>query len=254
VKRPRVLLADDHALVVEGLRHLLEREFELVGTVEDGRALVAAAVELRPDVILLDISMPGLNGIDAARQLSQLVPESKLIFVTMHGDPTYVEEAFRAGGHGYLVKRCAARELVQAIRTVLAGRPYVTPLIAGNVQPSVGAPAPRSPRGQGGLTPRQREVLQLVAEGYAAKEIATVLDVSVKTVEFHKARIVEQLNLRTTAELTRYAVAHGLVGLELRGGGAPRPTGPGRPPGSPVPDPLAAAPPLGDVPPRRNRP
>ena len=113
---------------------------------------------------------------------------------------------------------------------MLAGRPYVTPLIAGNVQPSVCAQAPRSPRGQGGLTPRQREVLQLVAEGYAAKEIATILDVSVKTVEFHKARIVEQLNLRTTAELTRYAVAHGLVGLELRGGGAPRPTGPGRPP------------------------
>jgi DNA-binding NarL/FixJ family response regulator len=210
MKRPRVLLADDHALVIEGLRHLLEGEVDLVGTVEDGRALLAAATQLKPDVILLDISMPGLNGIDAARQLTQLVPESKLVFVTMHGDPTYVGEAFRAGAVGYLVKRCAARELVQAIRTVLAGRPYITPLVGADA-PTVGAGPARAPGQRGRLTPRQREVLQLVAEGHSAKEIAAALTVSVKTVEFHKARIMEHLSLRTTAELTRYAVAHGLV-------------------------------------------
>jgi DNA-binding NarL/FixJ family response regulator len=210
VRRPRVLLADDHALVVEGLRSLLEGEFELAGTVEDGRALIAAAQQLKPDVILLDISMPGLNGMDAARQLSQLVPESKLIFVTMHGDATYVGEAFRAGAVGYLVKRCAARELVQAIRTVLGGRRYVTPLVSGDAS-TRGSTGARPPRELGRLTPRQREVLQLVAEGHSAKEIAATLTVAVKTVEFHKTRIREHLNLQTTAELTRYAVAHGLV-------------------------------------------
>ena len=210
MRRPRALLADDHALVVEGLRHLLEGEFELVGTVEDGRALIAAAQQLQPDVILLDISMPGLNGLDAAHQLSQLVPASKLIFVTMHGDPTYVGEAFRAGARGYLVKRCAARELVQAIRTVLGGRPYVTPLVAADAQ-TLGSTGARPLRELGRLTPRQREVLQLVAEGHSAKEIAAALTVAVKTVEFHKARIMAHLTLRTTAELTRYAVAHGLV-------------------------------------------
>ena len=132
------------------------------------------------------------------------MPASKLIVLTMHGDSTYVEEAFQAGATGYLVKRCAARELVQAIRAVLAGRPYITPLVAAE------GPA-RTPGECGRLTPRQREVLQLVAEGHSAKEIAGTLTVSVKTVEFHKARIMEHLNLRTTAELTRYAVAHGLV-------------------------------------------
>jgi DNA-binding NarL/FixJ family response regulator len=152
MKRPRVLLADDHALVVEGLRHLLEREVDLVGTVGDGRALLAAATQLKPDVILLDISMPGLNGIDAARQLTQLVPESKLIFVTMHGDPTYVGEAFRAGAVGYLVKRCAARELVQAIRTVLAGRPYITPWSVPTRRQS--ARARHGPRGSVAGSPR----------------------------------------------------------------------------------------------------
>ena len=207
MRRPRALLADDHALVVEGLRHLLEGEFELVGTVEDGRALIAAAQQLQPDVILLDISMPGLNGLDAAHQLSQLVPASKLIFVTMHGDPTYVGDAFRADALGYLVKRCAARELVQAIRTVLGGRLYVTPLVATDAQ-TLGATGARPLRELGRLTPRQREVLQLVAEVHSAKEIAAAL---VKTVEFHKARIMAHLTLGTMAELTRYAVAHGLV-------------------------------------------
>jgi len=210
VKRPRVLLADDHALVAEGLWHLLEGDFDLVGTVEDGRTLLKTATQLRPDVILLDISMPGLNGIDAARQLTKLVPESKLIIVTMHNDATYVGEAFRAGAVGYLLKRCAARELVQAIRTVLAGRPYLTPLVSADAQVP-GTTTGLAPADRGRLTARQREVLQLVAEGRSAKEIASALTVSVKTVDFHKARIMGHLNLRTTAELTRYAVTHGLV-------------------------------------------
>jgi len=209
VRKPRVLLADDHALVVEGLRTLLEREFELIGTVADGRTLVEEAGRLKPDVILLDISMPHLNGIDAARQLTRLVPASKLVFVTMHADPTYVSEAFRAGASGYLVKRCAAGELVQAIRSVLLDRPYVTPLVTVDVR-ELASPGKRA-AGPGRLTTRQREVLQLVAEGGSSKEVASALGVSVKTVEFHKARIMDKLNVRTTAELTRYAVAHGLV-------------------------------------------
>src|SRR5215472_15699015 len=201
VRRPRVLLADDHAMVTEGLRHLLEPDFDLVGKVEDGRTLLQTTTQLRPDVILLDISMSGLNGIDAARQLTKVVPESKVIIVTMHNDATYVGEAFRAGAVGYLLKRCAARELVQAIRTVLKGRPYITPLVADAQVP--GTTTRLAPADRGRLTARQREVLQLVAEGRSAKEIASALTVSVKTVGFHKARITEHLNLRTTAELTR---------------------------------------------------
>src|SRR5262249_58684941 len=169
VRRPRVLLADDHALVVEGLRHLLKRNFELVGAVEDGRALVQMATQLRPDVILLDISMPGLNGIDAARQLTKVVPESKLIFLTMHGDPTYVGEAFRAGAVGYLVKRCAAHELVRAIRTVLAGRPYITPLVSGDAA-GPGATTGAPPRDRGRLTPPPRAGPPPVAAGRSGQQ------------------------------------------------------------------------------------
>lgn len=207
MKRPRILMADDHTLVLEGLRKLLEREFELVGTVEDGRTLLAEAGRLRPDVILLDVSMPLLNGIDAARRLRKLVPGSKLVFVTMHDDPTYVAEAFQAGASGYVVKRSAASALIRAIRTVLRGRRYGAPAVPAGVPPRT--TRVRAPTGS--LTARQREIVQLVAEGRAAKEIAGVLGVSVKTVEFHKARIAERLGLHSTAELTRYAVAHGLV-------------------------------------------
>ena len=210
MRRPRVLLADDHALVVEGLRRLLEGDFDLVGAVTDGRTVIAAAERLRPDVILLDISMPNLNGIDAARQLTRLVPDSKVVFVTMHGDPAYVAEAFRAGARGYLLKRCAARELIEAIRAVLAGRSYVTPLVPGSHRAVEAREFSRSEP----LTPRQREVLQLIAEGRVAKEIAGTLRVSVRTVEFHKAAIMSRLEIRTTAELTRYAIAHGLAPLE----------------------------------------
>jgi DNA-binding NarL/FixJ family response regulator len=211
MKRPRVLLADDHSLVLEGFRRILEDECDIVGTAEDGRALLEAAARLKPHVVLLDISMPLLNGIDATRQLKKTLPEVKIIFVTMHADPAYLNEAFKAGGSGYLLKRSAGSELIQAIHSVLGGNYFVTPLLTkGLVNTAIGD-APMPATRQNVLTPRQREVLQLVAEGKAVKEIAQLLNISPKTVEFHKAQIMEQLDLRTTAELTKYAMAHGLT-------------------------------------------
>ena len=213
MKRARLLLADDHTLVLEGFRRLLEPEFELAGAVEDGRALVAAAQKLKPDVVLLDISMPLLNGIDAARQLKKIMPEIKLIFLTMHADPAYVTEAFRVGASGYLLKRSAASELVNAIHEVLRGRCYVTPLVTKDMLGSVLGPAPERGTFSTDLTPRQREVLQLVAEGHSTKEVATVLNISVKTVEFHKSRLTQRLGIRSTAELTKFAIQHGIVAV-----------------------------------------
>ncbi len=213
--RPRILMADDHSLVLAGLRKLVEGECEVVGTVEDGRALVEEAQKLRPDIILLDISMPLLNGLDAARQITKLVPETKLIFLTMHATPTYATEAFKVGASGYLIKRSAASELKQAIQAVSRGQHYMTPLITKDVL----AAALHQPEGQlrqrpvTTLTPRQREVLQLVAEGKGTKAIASLLHISVKTVEFHKARIMDCLDLHSTADLTKYALAEGLVSL-----------------------------------------
>ncbi|MFZ1803741.1 MAG: response regulator transcription factor [Nitrospira sp.] len=215
MNRPRILMADDHAIVLAGLRKLVEAEGEVVGMVEDGRALVEAAQQLRPDIVLLDISMPLLNGLDAARQISKLVPESKLIFLTMHATPTYATEAFKAGASGYLIKRSAAVELKQAIQAVMRGQHYMTPLITKDVL----AATLQSPDGQfnkplvTSLTQRQREVLQLVAEGKGTKAIASILNISVKTVEFHKFRIMGELDLHSTAELVKYAIAEGLVSV-----------------------------------------
>lgn len=212
--RPRLLLADDHTLLLEGIRLLLEPEFELVGSVEDGQALLAAAKKLKPDVILLDISMPILNGIDAARQLRKLLPSARLIFLTMHADPDYVAEAFRAGAMGYLLKRAAASELLTAIRAVLKGNHYVSPLVTRNaLELMISLPKPGG-KFSDRLTPRQREVLQLVAEGRTRKEIATILNISVKTVEFHKATLMRELNLGTAADFTRYAIEHGIITAE----------------------------------------
>ncbi len=212
MSKPRVLLADDHKILIEGLRGLLESEFELVETVEDGRELVSAVERLQPDVIVADISMPMLNGIEAARHILRDNPRAKIIFLTMHSDVAYAAEAFRLGACGYLLKRSAAGELVTAIREVLKGGVYVTPPIAKAMMSKslLGQPLePSDPASS--LTARQREVLQLVAEGRTIKEIASILNVSPKTVEFHKYRLMEQLDLRTTAELTQYAVKHGIV-------------------------------------------
>lgn len=211
MKKPRVLLADDHTLVLEGFQKLLEEHCEVVGAVEDGRALLEMAAQRRPDLILLDISMPRLNGIDAAKKLKKLLPDAKLIFVTMHADAAYINEAFKAGATGYLLKRSASKELVQAIESVMGGDYYVTPLITKDVISSFLTPGQPRIQAADDLTARQREIVQLVAEGFSAKEIAGQLNISHRTVEFHKAKIMELLDLHTTAELVKYAVAHGLV-------------------------------------------
>jgi len=211
MNRPRVLLADDHTMILAGLRSLLESDFDLVGTVEDGRSLLDAAEQLKPDVIMMDISMPLLNGIEAARQLRKTVPQSKIIFLTMHADVAYVKRAFEAGASGYLVKRSAARELVTAIHEVLKGHTYVTPLVTRDMLDSFHEPTDQPDKLQSSLTPRQREVLQLVAEGHSNKEIAAILNVSAKTVEFHKYNLMQTLGIRTTAELTQYAIRHGYI-------------------------------------------
>ncbi len=215
MKRPRVIMADDHSLILAGLRKLVESECEVVATVEDGRALIEAAQRLKPDLILLDIAMPLLNGLDAARQLGRLMPEVKLIFLTMHASPTYATEAFQAGASGYLLKRSAASELHQAMESVLHGQHYLTPLITKDVLGAVlkKTVGKRGDSGSTTLTCRQREVLQLVAEGRGTKQIASILNVTVKTVEFHKAGIMRQLDLHSTAELTKYALTEGLIGI-----------------------------------------
>ncbi len=215
MSRARLLLADDHMLLLDGYRKLLEPEFELVGAVENGRELLDIAPKLKPDVILMDISMPLLNGIDATRRLRKLVPKSKILIVTMHADADYVAEAFRAGASGYLLKRSAASELVSAIHEVLEGKRYLTPLITGQALDWLRKSEGREGGGGGAasvLSPRQREVLQLVAEGRTAKEIATLLRISVKTVEFHKSRIMRELGMRSVAEITRYALRQGMIG------------------------------------------
>ena len=211
--KPRVLLADDHGLIIEGLRSLLANDFDIAGIASNGRDLVSQSELLRPDLVLLDISMPLLNGIEAARQVRSAAPKSKLVFITQKADREYVETALRVGASGYLLKQSLVSELVPALRDVLAGRFYVTPSLRHGISDAL-FHSPKNPGKlfESELTPRQREVLQLVAEGKANKEIAAILHVSIKTVDFHKARITEGLGLRSTAELTRYAMEHGIVG------------------------------------------
>jgi DNA-binding NarL/FixJ family response regulator len=207
--RPRVLLADDHALLLGALEKLLAADCDIVGQASDGRALVTAAVALKPDVIVLDIMMPSLNGLDAGRQIKQMLRDVKLVFVTMNEDHDLAAEAFRAGASGYLLKRSAASELPTAIREVMAGRTYITPLVAEGLVGSLLDAVSR--RTGGALTLRQREVLQLLAEGRSMKEVGTVLHVTPRTVAFHKYRMMQQLGVRSTAELIQYAVKQHLV-------------------------------------------
>jgi DNA-binding NarL/FixJ family response regulator len=206
---PRVLLADDHALLLGAFEKLLAGECEIVGQVADGRALVAAAEKLRPDVIVLDISMPILNGLDAGRQVKHTLKDVRLVFLTMNEDPDLAAEAFRAGASGYLLKRSAASELTTAIREVMQGRSYVTPLMTQGLVGSLLAPDDKKTSEE--LTPRQREVLQLLAEGRSMKEVASVLNLTPRTVAFHKYRMMEQLKVKSTAELIQYAVKHHIV-------------------------------------------
>ena len=212
MRQTRILLADDHTLFLDGLRKLLENDFDLVGAVTNGRDLIEAAERLQPDVILLDISMPMLNGIDAARQLRRRGVRAKLLFVTMHGGTDYVKEAFRAGASGFVLKHSAGPELVGAVHEVMRGNFYLSPLVSKDTLTTLIDPnQPVSARASGELTMRQREVLQLVAEGHSAKSVADVLNISQKTVEFHKASMMRQLGLHSTAELIRYALSHGLT-------------------------------------------
>jgi DNA-binding NarL/FixJ family response regulator len=213
MKKPRVLLADDHRILAEGVRGLLEPEFELVGIVSDGRELVEAAIRLRPDVIVADISMPSLNGIDAVAQIRQAGVSSRVVFLTMQRDVSYARRAMEAGASGYVLKHSAHDELVKAIREALLGQTYVTPLIAGELLRSYREEGPQPPDAARRLTPRQREVLQLSAEGRSAKEVASLLHISARTAEFHRASVMKVLGVRTAAELVQYAIRNGLISV-----------------------------------------
>jgi DNA-binding NarL/FixJ family response regulator len=212
VNRPRVLLADDHSLVLDGIRKLLDTKVDLVGTVGDGRALVRAVEGAKVDVVLLDISMPLLNGIEAARQIKKISPNTKLIFLTMHSDRDYVIETLRIGASGYLLKWSAEAELITAIDTVMRGGVYLTPALPQDITEILSARCNAPRKNPTVLSAREREVLHLVVEGRSAKEIGDVLHVSAKTVEFHKYNMMKKLGLHTTIELAKYAVERQLFG------------------------------------------
>lgn len=211
MNRPRVLLADDHLLVAEALKTLLADEFDLVGVAQDGLEMVKSAGTLRPDVIVADISMPNLNGIDALAQLQRATPGTRVVFLTMHSDVAYARRALEAGALGFVLKHSAPAELIFAVKAALQGRTFITPALAGEVLESVRREPARAPDPVTALTPRQREILQLLAEGCSAKQIAGKLDISHRTVEFHKYQMMESLRIRTNAELVHFAVKHGLI-------------------------------------------
>lgn len=214
MKRTRVLLADDHKIILNGLRSLLEPEFELVGKVEDGRALVSAAEKLRPDVIVVDVSMPLLNGIEAVRQIKKLDKQVKVIFLTMHLDVTYAIRAFEAGASGYVLKHSASSELLTAIHEAIKGRTYVTPMIAGELVQAYKGGNYRQAEEAQQLTQRQVEILQLLVEGRSAKEVAHLLNISPRTVEFHKYNMMSKLKLKSVSALIQYAIKHGFASVE----------------------------------------
>jgi len=213
MNRVKILLADDHLLVAEAFKSLLMPLYDVVGTVSDGMALLEAANTLRPDVIVIDIGMPQLNGIDATRQIKHILPRAKIIIVTMNEDSTLVGEAFRAGASGYLLKHSASRELMLAIQEVQKGASYLSPRITGGAVASL----LRGPDLESGksreLTSRQRQVIQLLAEGRSMKEIADILTISLRTVAAHKYRIMDLLEIKTNAELYRYAAKHQIISV-----------------------------------------
>jgi len=210
MRRPRVVVADDHVMIAEAFEKLLSPSCDVVGKVADGRALLTAVRELRPDVVVVDISMPLLNGLTAARQIKELDPEIKLVFVTMNEDPDLAAEAFRAGASAYLLKRSAASELLTAIQQVTQHRSYVTPLVTQGMVGSL-MHGGREGKDRHELTPRQREVVQLLAEGRSMKQVAAILNIAPRTVAFHKYRLMEQINVTTNAELIQYALKHHIV-------------------------------------------
>ena len=210
-KRPRILIADDHTLVAELCRKLLETEFDVLGTVNNGRTLVRAAIDLKPDVIVVDIAMPILNGLDAGQQVKALLPAVKLVYLTMNPDPEVAAEAFRRGASGYLLKTCAASELVIAVRDVLRGKLYMSRTLPKDTINYMRRQERKMVDEDARLTERQREVLQLLAEGKVMKEIGGMLNMTTRTVAFHKYRIMEVLGAKSNAELVRYAVRKHLV-------------------------------------------
>jgi len=209
--RHRIILADDHEIILDGLRRILEPEFEIVATAADGRELIAAIERLKPEVAVADISMPLLNGLDALRQCKSGNVRTRFVFLTANPDVALATQAFRLGASGYVLKHAAAEELVAAIREALAGHTYITPRIASEVLQNLMSQTAGTIKDGSGLTSREREVLQLLAEGKIIKEIAAILNVSPRTVEFHKNNLVVKTGLRTTAELSRYAARNGLV-------------------------------------------
>jgi len=209
--RTRVLIADDHNLVAELCKKLLEPEYEVIGTVGDGRALVRAAAELKPDVILIDVAMPILNGLDAGQQIKEMLPAAKLIYLTMNPDAEITAEAFRRGAAGYLLKTCAASEMVACVREVLRGRTYMSSHISKDTVDFLRRQQRKLVDEQEKLTERQREVLQLLAEGKVMKEVGAILNMTTRTVAFHKYRIMEVLGAKSSADLVKYAVKNHLT-------------------------------------------
>ncbi len=214
MNKARILIADDHQILAEGIRGLLDSEFEVVGVVSNGRELVASAIQQQPDVIVADITMPELNGIDAVVKLRKAGVTAKVVFLTMHRDVAYARRAIEAGATGYVLKHSVSSELVTAIHEALKGQTYITPAIAGELLDSYRNGDATADTVSQQLTPRQREVLQLVAEGLSAKEVAATLKISVRTAEAHKAHILEALEMRSTAELVQYAIRNGIISID----------------------------------------
>ena len=211
--RPRVLLADDHRLLREAFAQLLAPTCDVAGTVADGRALLDAASVLRPDIVVLDIAMPLLNGMDAARQLKRALPHVKVIFLTVSEDPDLAAEAFQCGASAFLLKNSAASELSLAIQEVMHGRSYVTPLATRGMVSSLLHEDKPGRKKAGELSTRQREVLQLLAEGHTMKEIARILKITSRTVAFHKYAMMEELGIKSSAELVQFAIKHHVVSV-----------------------------------------
>lgn len=214
--KPQVIVADDHRLVAEGIVKILEKDYRVVATPTDGRGFIEAVETFRPDLALVDISLPLLNGLDACRHVKKSCPDLKIIILTMHSEQHFVNEAFRVGVEGYVLKSSVADELLFATKEVLSGGTYISPVVAQGLVKQVFESPKESPRQPNPpptvtLSLRQREVLQLVAEGKSNKEIASTINVTVKTIEFHKARISKELGVHTTAELTKHAITLGLI-------------------------------------------
>lgn len=209
MSRPRLVIADDHAIFLDGLERILKQDFDLVGIVRDGQALVEEVMRTKPDVVVVDISMPVLNGIDAMRQIRNAGLRTRIVFLTGSGDIWLATQALKLGANGYVLKQSASDELITAIRAAMDGQTYITPIIASQVLQNL-LSHPQTADGPA-LTAREREVLQLLAEGRTLKEAAAILNVSPRTIEFHRNNLADKTGLRTTAELTRYAVRQGLV-------------------------------------------